>query len=126
MSGKAGPIWLTLPLHLLPAALVIALLAGAVTIGASAMASSPRAAFGWVLGIVLGSFTLGSILAGLLKAPALMAISPIALAYAWPQLLCGVANPALGWVPTLIGTTAHIVLWYFVAVRRTLPSEATL
>jgi len=126
VAGKSGPIWATLPLRMLPAALIIAVLAGAVTLGASAMAGSPRAGFGWVLGIVVGTFALGGILAGLLKAKAFPAISPIALATAWPQLLCGVQDPFLDWAPAVIGTVAHIGLWVFVAAKRTLPSEAVL
>ncbi|MBK8725868.1 MAG: hypothetical protein IPL96_07375 [Holophagaceae bacterium] len=126
VAGKNGPIWTTLPLHLIPAALMIAILAGSVTLGASAMAGSPRAGFGWVLGIVLGTFALGGILAGLLKAKAFLAISPVALATAWPQLLCGMKDPFLDWVPTVIGTVAHVSLWIFVAAQRTKPSEAVL
>jgi hypothetical protein len=105
---------------------MVALLAGSVTLGASAMAGSPRAGFGWVLGIVLGTFALGGILAGLLKAKAFLAISPVALATAWPQLLCGMEDPFLGWAPTVIGTAAHVALWIFVAAKRTQPSEAVL
>ena len=126
VAGKNGPIWVSLPVHLLPAALIIAALAGAVTLGASAMAGSPRAGFGWVLGIVLGSFALGGMLAGLLKAKAFLALSPLALATAWPQLLCGMNDPFLDWGPTVVGTLAHIALWVFVAAQRTKPSEAVL
>jgi hypothetical protein len=126
IAGVHGPMWPTAPLHLLPAALVISLLMGAVTLGASSMASTPRAGFGWVLGIVLGTAALGGLIGGIVGSPAWLALSPGALVTAWPELLCGVANPKLGWIPATLGTAAHIVLWTFVAMRRTLPSEAVI
>jgi len=126
IAGPAGPVSPWAPLYLLPAALCIALLMGAVTLGASSLASSPKAGFGWVLGIYLGTFALGGLLAGLLHQPIWMALSPQALVGAWPDLLCRVAEPRLGWLPTILGTLAHIVLWIFVAAKRTRPSEAVL
>ena len=126
IAGSAGPIWTTLPLHLIPAALVISLLMGSVTIGASAMAGSPRASFGWVLGAVLGSQSLGGILAALLGTRAWLAISPGVLATAWPQLFCGVQDPLLSWGPTILGTAAHVLIWTWIAKSRTRPDEAVL
>ncbi|HJU83052.1 MAG TPA: hypothetical protein VJ600_02475 [Holophagaceae bacterium] len=126
IAGSAGPIWTTLPLHLIPAALIVAVLMGSVTVGASAMSGSPRAAFGWVLGIVLGSLAISSILAGILGNQAWWALSPAALATAWPQLLCRVPDPLFGWVPALFGTAAHIAVWTYVARSRTRPDEAVL
>jgi hypothetical protein len=125
IAGSAGPVWPTLPLHLLPAAAIIALIMGAVTLGASAMAGGVKAAFGWVLGIVLGSFAIGSILAGILGSPNFWALSPAVLVTAWPQILCGVEHPVLPIGPCLAGTIAHLGLWIFIAHSRTRPSEAT-
>ena len=88
VAGIHGPVWATAPLRLLPAALIIALLMGAVSLGASSLAATPRAGVGWVLGIVIGTSGLGSILGGILHRTDWMAISPIALADAWPKLLC--------------------------------------
>ncbi len=126
MAGKAGPIWMSAPLYLLPAALIIGLLMAAVTLGASAMASSPRASFGWVLGIVLGTSAIGAIFSGVLSNKQWMAMSPYFLVQAWPQLIFNVSEPLLKWVPALAGTAAHIALWTWIAVARTKPSEAVL
>ncbi|HJW08805.1 MAG TPA: hypothetical protein VJ483_04175 [Holophagaceae bacterium] len=126
IAGSAGPIWTTLPLHLLPAALVISVLMGSVTIGASALAGSPRASFGWVLGVVLGTLSLGAILGGILNTRAWLALSPAALATAWPQLFCGVEDPLLHWGPAILGTVGHILLWTWLALSRTRPDEAVL
>ncbi len=126
IAGPRGPIWPTAPLHLIPAALIISLLMGAVTLGASSMAGTPRAGFGWVLGIVLGTAALGGLIGGILGNPAWLALSPGALVVAWPELLCGVANPKLGWLPTALGTGFHLALWTFIALKRTRPSEAVL
>lgn len=126
IAGNNGPISPWAPLYLLPSALLISLLMGAVTLGASSLASSPRAGFGWVLGISLGTSALGGLLMGLLHESAWMAISPQALVRAWPALLCRVSEPPLEWIPTLIGTAFHLVLWTYLAARRTRPSEAVL
>jgi|GEM_PF-420756 len=126
IAGAGGPVSPWAPLYLLPAALIIALLMGAVTLGASSLAASPRAGFGWVLGISLGSAALGGLLSGLLHQPTWMAMSPQALVEAWPDLLCRVADPKLEWLPTVVGTVAHLLLWTLVAARRTRPSEAVL
>ncbi|MBL0210437.1 MAG: hypothetical protein IPQ13_05930 [Holophagaceae bacterium] len=126
MAGKAGPIWVSAPLYLLPAAIIIALLMAAVTLGASAMAGSPRASFGWVLGIVLGTSAIGGIFTGALQSKQWMAMSPYALVQAWPQLIFNVGEPLLKWAPTLAGTILHIAFWTWIAVKRTKPSEAVL
>jgi len=126
IAGTAGPISVWAPLYLVPSALLIALLMGAVTLGASSLAASPKAGFGWVLGISLGANALGGLLSGLLHQPAWMALSPQALVQAWPALLCRVTDPPLDWLPTLVGTTVHLVLWTYIAARRTRPSEAVL
>lgn len=126
IAGAGGPVWPTLPLRLLPAALAIALLMGAVTLGASALAATPRAGVGWALGLVIGLQAPAGILARLLDQPAWHALSPADLAVAWPQLLCGVDHPSLGWIPTLAGTAAHLMLWAWVVRLRTRPSEAVL
>ncbi|MBI4911219.1 MAG: hypothetical protein HY823_00640 [Acidobacteria bacterium] len=126
IAGLHGPIWPTAPLRLIPAALLISALMGAVTLGASSMASTPRAGFGWVLGIVLGSAALGGMVAGILGNPAWLAFSPGVLVTAWPELLCGVQAPKLGWVPALLGTGGHIAFWLWISARRTRPSEAVI
>ena len=126
MAGKNGPIWMSAPLYLIPAAIIIALLMAAVTLGASAMASSPRASFGWVLGIVLGTLAIGGIFSGALGNHQWMAISPYVLVQAWPQLIFNVSEPLLKLVPTLVGTAIHIALWTWIAIMKTKPSEAVL
>lgn len=126
IAGANGPISAWAPLYLVPSALLIALLMGAVTLGASSLAASPKAGFGWVLGISLGTSALGGLLSGLLHQPAWMALSPQALVQAWPALLCRVAEPQLELWPTLIGTAVHFALWTLIAARRTKPSEAVL
>lgn len=126
IAGTHGPVWASAPLHLVPAALIVSLLMGAITLGASSMASTPKAGFGWVLGIVLGMSALSSIASRILSEPACDALNPLALSAVWPKLLCGVPNPEMGWIPAVTGTLFHLVLWTFIAARRTLPSEATL
>jgi len=126
IAGLKGPIWPTAPLHLLPAAVIIAGLMGAVTVGASAMASTPRMGFGWVLGIVLGTSAVSSLVAGLTGNFAWMAVSPGFLVTVWPKLLCGLKDTDPGWIPTLLGTAGHIGLWTWVAARRTRPDEAVM
>jgi len=126
IAGTVGPVSPWAPLYLLPSALLIALLMGAVTLGASSLASSPRAGFGWVLGISLGTSAIGGLLSGLLHQSAWLAVSPQALAKAWPELLCRVADPSLELLPTILGTLGHIALWTFIAAKRTKPSEAVI
>ncbi len=126
IAGTKGPVWASLPLHLIPATTIVALLMGAVTVGAGAMASSPRAAFGWLIGIVLGTFAMGGILAGVLHNREILAMSPAVLVTAWPQLLCGVEQPLLSLGSAIAGTAIHVGLWIFIAYSRTRPSEATL
>ncbi len=126
IAGAAGPVWPTLPLRMIPAALAIALLMGAVTLGASALAATPRAGVGWSLGILFGLNAPATVLAKVLDQPAWQALSPTDLAAAWPQLLCGVAPPSLGWLPTALGTVAHLLVWAWILRLRTRPSEAVL
>jgi ABC-type transport system involved in multi-copper enzyme maturation permease subunit len=126
IAGAKGPVWLSLPLHLIPAILPMSLLMGSLAIGASSMAGTPRSGVAWVLGVVLGAAAVAGMLHGLLSNSQFHALNPIVLCLAWPQLLCGVEHPILGWGPTLLGTTAHVALWIEVARRRTLPSEAVL
>lgn len=126
MAGTAGPVWATLPLHLIPAAAIVALLMGTVTAGASSMATGPKAAFGWLAGIVIGTLAMAGIVSGVLNQRAFMALNPGALALAWPQIFCGVEEPLLPLGPALIGTLAHVGFWTFLAHRRTRPDEATL
>lgn len=124
MAGLRGPIWPTAPLHLIPAVLLISALMGAVALGASSLAATPRAGLGWVLGIVLGGDALARILAGTLDNRAWLALSPTALGATWPSLLCGCENPPVPWLPALLGTAAHVALWTWIASMRTRPTEA--
>ncbi len=126
LTGLHGVMWASTPLRLVPAALIIALLMGAVASGASSLASTPRAGIGWVLGVVLGLEALGGMLYGMLSNGSWMAISPMTLAAEWPKLLCGAANGTFGWAPALIGTAGHLVLWTLILKARTRPSEAVL
>jgi ABC-type transport system involved in multi-copper enzyme maturation permease subunit len=126
IAGTHGPVWASLPLLLIPAMVPMALLMGALSLGASSLAGTPRGGVGWVLGVVLGCAAFGGMLHGLLGSSQFQALNPIMLCLAWPQLLCGVENTVLGWPATLIGTAAHLILWIEVARRRTLPSEAVL
>ncbi|MBP1628858.1 MAG: hypothetical protein H6Q00_3333 [Holophagaceae bacterium] len=122
-AGAQGPVWPTAPLRLIPAALVVALLMGLITLGASSLASTPRGGFAWALGLVLGFGALGTLLSGLLSDPRWGALSPMALAQAWPRLCCG-APGDLGWFPTGLGTLVHLGFWLGVVVLRTRPAEA--
>lgn len=126
LAGPHGPVWVSAPLRLLPAMAITSTLMGALAVGASSMASTPRAGIGWVLGLVLGTGTLSAMIRGITGMQAFDALNPIALAEAWPQLLVGVAHPQVAWWPALLGTAFHISLWTFVAARRTRPSEAVI
>jgi ABC-type transport system involved in multi-copper enzyme maturation permease subunit len=126
LAGVQGPVWLSTPLRLLPAMAISSLLMGAVAVGASSLAATPRAGIGWVLGLVLGLGALSSMLHGLTGQSAMQGLNPIVLAEVWPQLLVGVEKPLLGWIPTLLGTAFHLGLWAWVAARRTRPSEAVI
>jgi len=125
IAGLKGPVWPTAPLYLIPAALIIASLMGSVTLGASSLASSPKAGFGWALGILLGSSALSGVLAGTLGNPGWRALGVVTLSRAWPNLILGVESD-VGWVPVVLATLLHLGLWTLIAVRRTRPSEATL
>ena len=125
LAGLHGPVWTRLPLLLGPCALVISALMGAVTLGASSLASSPRAGFGWAVGIMIGSGALGGILSSALGDPRWAALGVTSLTRAWPQLVCRVPQGTeLGWGPVLAATAAHLLLWTWIAHHRTRPSEA--
>src|ERR1035437_6169541 len=126
LAGLPRPVWPTAPLRLLPAMAVSSVLMGSLAVGASSMASTPRAGIGWVLGLVLGAGTLASMIHGLTGIQAVDALNPIMLAETWPQLFVGVDHPMVAWLPALLGTAGHIGLWTFVAARRTQPSEAVI
>ena len=126
LAGLSGPVWATAPLRLLPAMAISSVLMGSLAVGASSMASTPRAGIGWVLGLVLGAGTLATMIRGLTGIKAVDGLNPVMLAEAWPQLLVGVEHPLVAWLPTLLGTAFHIGLWTFVAARRTRPSEAVI
>jgi hypothetical protein len=126
LAGTSGPIWVTAPLRLLPAMAVSSVLMGSLAVGASSMAATPRAGVGWVLGLVLGTGTLASMIHGLSGFTAIDALNPILLAETWPQLFVGVEHPMVAWFPAVLGTAFHIGLWTFVAARRTRPSEVVI
>ncbi len=126
LAGANGPVWVTAPLRLLPAMAISSLLMGSLAVGASSMAATPRAGIGWVLGLVLGTGALASMIHGLTGIMAVQALNPVLLAETWPQLLVGVQKPLLGWLPAILGTASHIALWIFVAARRTRPSETVI
>ena len=126
VAGIHGPVWPTAPLHLLPAIAVVSVLMGALAVGASSLAATPRAGVGWVLGLVLGTSALASLIHGMTGFAAIEGLNPVVLAETWPQLFAGVDHPLLGWAPALLGTALHLGLWTFVAARRTLPSEAVI
>lgn len=127
MAGAGGPVWVTTPLRLIPAALAIAALMGSVTLGASSLGSSPRAGFGWALGILLGTLALAGVLAAVLGDPRWMVLSVGHLTKAWPGLVFGLNEvPGMGWVSVGAGTLFHVLAWTGIALWRTRPSEAVL
>jgi hypothetical protein len=126
LAGASGPVWVTAPLRLLPAMVLSSGLMGSLAVGASSLAATPRAGVGWVLGLVLGTGTLASMVHGLAGIRAVDALNPILLAEAWPQLFAGVERPLVEWLPAILGTAAHMGLWTYLAARRTRPSEAVI
>lgn len=126
LAGATGPVWVSAPLHLLPAIAIMGLLMGSVSLGASSLAGTPKAGVGWVLGVILGFSAVGGMLHGLLDSSSWQALNPIMLSYAWPQLCCGMPDPVIRWIPALLGTAFHVIFWLELARRRTLPSEAVL
>ena len=126
LAGLQGPVWATAPLRLLPAMAIASALMGAVAIGASSLAATPRAGVGWVLGLVLGLGALTSLVHGLTGWSGADALNPVMLAETWPQLFVGVDRPLMGWLPAILGTAFHLTLWTTVAARRTQPSEAVM
>ena len=126
LAGTGGPVWVTTPLRLLPAMALSSVLMGALAGGASSLAGTPRAGIGWVLGLVLGTGTLASMVHGLTGNASVQACNPIVLAEAWPQLFMGVERPLVPWLPAILGTAFHLGLWTYVAARRTRPSETVI
>ena len=126
LAGTSGPVWVTVPLRLLPAMAVSSVLMGSLAVGASSMAATPRAGIGWVLGLVLGTGTLATMIHGLTGIRAIDGLNPVMLAEAWPQLFVGVEHPMVAWLPAVLGTAFHIGIWTFVAARRTRPSEVVI
>jgi hypothetical protein len=124
MAGTAGPVWVSLPLRLLPAALIIAALMSAVAMGTSSLAGTPRTGTAWILGVFFGTWALGTLMRGLLQWPEVVSLQT--LVSAWPKLFCGVPHPELSWLQASLGTLAHGALWTWIAWTRTRPSEATL
>ncbi|BDU70971.1 ABC transporter permease [Mesoterricola silvestris] len=125
IGGLRGPVWPSAPLYLVPAALAVSALMGAVTLGASSLASSPKAGFGWALGILLGSSALSAVASGVMGDPRWLALGVGTLSKAWPRLILGL-DTQQGWIPVVLGTAFHLTLWLAVAIRRTRPSEAIL
>jgi ABC-type transport system involved in multi-copper enzyme maturation permease subunit len=125
IAGPSGPVWPTAPLYLVPCAVIIAALMGAVTLGASSMAAGPKAGFGWAMGVIIGSGSLGGVLATALGDPRWLALGVGKLTRAWPQILCQVpGHQELTLVPVAAATAAHILFWTWLAVRRTRTREA--
>lgn len=124
IAHTSGPVWVSLPLRLIPAAAIMAALMSTVVVGTSAMAGTPRAGTAWIVGIYFGSSAIGSLMAGLLQWPEFLSLS--ALTVSWPQHFCGVAHPSLSLPWTLLGTLLHGTFWLALAWSRTRPSEATL
>ena len=125
VGGLHGPVWPTAPLYLIPSALLIAAIVGAVTLGASSLAGSPKAGFGWALGIMIGSGALSRVLMSSLGGdPRWLALGVSNLTTAWPQILCQAKGPQeLGLGAAALGTAFHLILWTGLALRRTRPSE---
>ena len=125
VAGLRGPVWPSAPLYLVPSALAISALMGSVALGASSLATSPKAGFGWALGIIVGSGALALVATNALGDPRWQALALGNLTRAWPGLFLGVETGPGLW-PTLAGTAFHLVLWTGLALHRTRPSEAAL
>ena len=125
VGGLHGPVWPTAPLYLIPSAMLIAAIVGAVTLGASSLAGSPKAGFGWALGIMIGSGALSRVLMSSLGGdPRWLALGVSNLTTAWPQIICQApGRQELGLGAALLGTAFHLILWTGLALRRTRPSE---
>jgi len=126
IAGADGPVWPTTPLYLIPAATLNSMVMASVTLGASSMASTPKAGMGWVIGLILGPTAVGGILTGILGNSSWMALSPMALTESWPKILCGVTKTVVPLWPAIIATALNICLWAYIVRRRTIPSEAVI
>jgi ABC-type transport system involved in multi-copper enzyme maturation permease subunit len=126
MAGAGGPIWPTLPLHLIPAAALTSAVMAAVALGASSMSGTPKAGVGWAVGLLLGPSAAGGVLSGLLENSSWMALSPLAVVDAWPKLMCGVEKTVMPLWLAILATAANAALWLYIAKRRTEPSEAVI
>jgi len=126
IAGLSGPVWPTAPLYLIPAAVLNSIVMASVTLGASALAASPKSGMGWAVGLLIFPSAVGGILTKIFRDGSWMALSPIALTESWPEILCGVDNPTAPLWPTIIATALHIGLWAYVARRRTEPAEAVI
>jgi len=126
IAGANGPVWPTAPLYLIPAAILNSMVMASVTLGASALAASPKAGMGWAIGLLIGPSAVGGILMRIFSDGSWMALSPMALTESWPKILCGVENPAVPLWPAVIATALHVCLWAYVARRRTKPAEAVI
>jgi ABC-type transport system involved in multi-copper enzyme maturation permease subunit len=125
IAGVNGPVWPTTPLLLIPAAALNSMVMASVALGASSMASTPKAGMGWALALFFVPSGIAGILSGIFREPSWMAINPMMLTATWPNIMCGVKKagiPSL-W-PVIIATTAHIFLWMYIARWRTRASEA--
>ena len=124
IAGPDGPVWPTAPLYLIPAAAINSVLIASVALGASSISSTPKSGFGWALALLFGSTAIGGILAGIFRAQAWLALSPMGLTDAWPRILCGVEGAHIPLWAAAASTSAHFFLWTYVVVSRTRPSEA--
>ncbi len=124
IAGPQGPVWATLPLHMVPAALTVAFLMACVTVGTSSLSGTPRAGTGWILSIFFVSWALGGLMKGVLDWPDFVSLHT--LSTAWPKLLCGVPNLDITWYQALLGTLGWVALSLGITWTRIRPSEATL
>jgi ABC-type transport system involved in multi-copper enzyme maturation permease subunit len=126
VAGPQGPIWPITPLLLIPAAAANSVVMASIVLGASSIAGTPKAGMGWVLGLVFATSAVGGILTGIFKNTAWIALSPIGLTEAWPGLLCGVEKPPIPLWVAIFATAAYFYLCFYIAKRRTRPSEAVI
>jgi ABC-type transport system involved in multi-copper enzyme maturation permease subunit len=126
IAGVNGPVWPITPLLLIPAAALNSMVMASVALGASAIASTPKAAMGWALGIIFAPTAIGGILGGILLEPSWVALSAIALTDSWPKILCGVEKASIPLWVAIVATAANLCLWAYIARWRTKSSEAVI
>jgi ABC-type transport system involved in multi-copper enzyme maturation permease subunit len=127
IAGVNGPVWPITPLLLIPAAALNSMVMASVALGASAMASTPKAGMGWALGLFFAPSSIGGILSGIFREPSWMVLNPMVLTTAWPNIMCGVKKTGIpSFWPVIIATVVNLCLWMYVAKWRTRASEAVI